>query len=695
MDMHREAYREEAYELLAELESSLLELEETPDDEELIGRVFRAMHTIKGSGAMFGFDDIADFTHDVETVFDLVRAGKIAVTKRIVDLTLSACDQIRKMVDGEAMDKAKADEIIEAFREMLPHANAPDDIRQQPVSNKKEPDACQKHVTFRIRFRPAPGILATGTNPLLLLDELRELGECKIVAQTDALPQLTDLNPEFCYLYWDMILTTVQDANSVRDVFIFVEDECEINIELIDEGGTFEEEEDYKRLGEILIERGDLSSDDLGRALGTQKKIGKILVETDTVGPGALESALMEQQHVTEVRVKRKKEALVSSIRVTSDKLDSLIDLVGELVIAQERLNQAALGRNDPELILIAEEMERMTSELRDNTMSIRMLPIGTTFTKFKRLVRDLSDELNKEVIMTTAGGETELDKTVIEQLNDPLVHIIRNSIDHGIEPPDTREAAGKPRQGTVHIKAFHSGANVLIQISDDGAGLDKETIYARSVERGLIQPGAELSDKEIFSMIFQPGFSTAKNVTSVSGRGVGMDVVKRGIESLRGSVDINSRQGAGTTITLKLPLTLAIIDGIMVNIGEGNYVLPLAAVEECIELHRADVKKSNGRQIVNLRGEIVPYISLRKMFNVSGDPPDIEQIVIAEVNGERIGFEVDRVVGEYQTVIKALGGLYRNSEGFSGATILGDGTVALILELPKLVQITEMEEQK
>jgi len=322
-------------------------------------------------------------------------------------------------------------------------------------------------------------------------------------------------------------------------------------------------------------------------------------------------------------------------------------------------------------------------------------LPIGTTFNKFKRLVRDLSNELGKEVVLTTDGAETELDKTVIERMNDPLVHLIRNSIDHGIEPPADREAAGKPRQGTVHLSAVHSGAHVLIRITDDGAGLDKEAIRAKAVEKGLIAPDVELAEKEVFDLILAPGFSTAAKLSSVSGRGVGMDVVKRSIDALRGSIEIGSSRSSGTTITLKLPLTLAIVDGLLVQVGEGYFVVPLSVVEECVELTREDISKAHGRRMSYVRGEIVPYIRLRDRFMVNGGRPAIEQIVITEAAGGRFGFVVDTVIGEHQTVIKSLGRMYRNVEGISGATILGDGTVALILDVPKLVREVEMEEQR
>jgi len=361
------------------------------------------------------------------------------------------------------------------------------------------------------------------------------------------------------------------------------------------------------------------------------------------------------------------------------------VDLVGEMVTAQARLNQKASELNNSDLTLITEEIERLVAGLRDNTMSLRMLQIGVTFSSFKRLVRDLSAELGKEIILTTDGGETELDKTVIERLNDPLVHIIRNSIDHGIENPEVRKQAGKPAQGTINLSARHTGAHVAIQISDDGAGLDTQVIRAKALEKGLITLDENLTEKEIFQLIFAPGFSTAKSVTDVSGRGVVMDVVKINVESLHGTIEIESRKGKGTTITLKLPLTLAIIDGLMVNIGDDYFILPLSSVEECVELDKKKADKIKGRNILNVRGEVVPYIRLRDQFEIESEKPELEHMVITEVSGERIGFVVDNVIGGHQTVIKSLGPAFKDIQDVSGATILGDGTVALILDVNKL----------
>ncbi len=665
MDKHKSVYREEAFELLVDLETSLLELEETPEDEELVGRVFRSLHTIKGSGAMFGYEDVAAFTHEIEAVFERVRDGKLQVTRELVSLSLSACDLIRKMVAEEGLDTTYAAEMMGRFREMLPGPPA-----DEPPGPSAEPFLPSRQVTYRIRFHPHADLFATGANPALIINEISNLGDCEVVAHMAEIPPLEQLDPEACYLSWDLVLRTDQGENAIRDAFIFVADSCDLEIQAVDAGLSPEgEPADFRRIGEILLERGDIT-------------------------PAALDEALSEQarERVVDRRTERRIAELgaVSSIRVPADKLDTLVNLVGELVTVQANLSRKGRLSDDPELLAISEEVERLITSLRENTMSLRMLPIGSTFQKFRRLVRDLGEELGKEVAMTTAGAETELDKTVIDQLNDPLVHIIRNEIDHGIEAPHVREALGKPRQGTIHLSAEHSGAKVLIRISGDGAGLDTDAIRAKAVERNLIPQDMELDEDELYHLIFSAGFSTARQITDVSGRGVGMDVVKRRIEALHGNVEIRSRRGVGTTITLSLPLTLAIIDGLLVRIGATHFVLPLSAVEECVELSREEADRSRDRGMMRYRDRMIIYQSLRTFFNIDGKPPAIERVVVSDIRGEKIGFGLDQVIGHHQTVIKPLGRVYRDVEGVSGATILGDGSVSLILDVHQIFQSME-----
>lgn len=730
IDKFKAAFREEAFELLTQLEDTLLELESQPRNGELINAAFRAIHTVKGSSAMFGFDTISKFTHEIESAFDQCRNGTLPVTKDFIGLTLKARDQLRSLLD---YDEPPPQELVEAgeailvrYREYLagghragehPARPGPAALAGQKAQASPAPAEVQaapagpavpqgqparpaepapgappspavpeglgpSHATWRIFFKPKPDIFHDGTRVLNLVEELAGLGEAAIYAHTEAIPALGELETDVSYCCWDVILTTSKTENDIKDVFIFVEDRAELRIERI-ASEALDEEGRAKRLGDILIERGLVSRSDLRVALGSQRKLGEVLVEQKIVSKPEVDSALIEQEHLK--KVQDKAEASAGSIRVASDKLDALVDLVGELVTLQARLAQTSLELRDPSLASISEQFERLISQLRDNTMSIRMLPIGSTFNKFRRVVRDLSIELGKEVELVTEGADTELDKTVIEKLGDPLVHIIRNSLDHGVEGPEERVAKGKPRQGTVVLSARHSGAYVLIQVSDDGKGLDKEAIYQKAIDRGLLFPGQEIADADLFMLVFAPGFSTAKAVTTVSGRGVGMDVVKREIDSLGGIVSLSTDPGKGLTVTLKIPLTLAIIEGLLVRIEKEFYVVPLSSVDGCIEISREELDALGERRILSYRDDLVPYISLRETFDSPGEEPAIEQLVIVNSQDSRVGFIVDQVVGDYQTVIKPLGRMFRDVEGLSGATILGDGTVALILDVNRL----------
>ncbi len=701
MEQARKAYLEEARELLGDLEDALLELESSPEDHELINRVFRSMHTIKGSGAMFGFDDIAMFTHELETVFDLVRNDELRVSPELLDLTLKSRDLILEMLlkDGcaESTCQKEAKTIVTALRGFLdtdgkPSSGEGDDGTEAGEYGADRAVEVDEFVrVYRVRFKPNPRILMTGTNPLALLEELSEMGECKIVARTENIPVLDEMDPVACSTWWDMVLVTARGEEAIHDVFIFVEDDCELTIQVVEKVRPDDMPHVGKRLGEILIERGDVTVQDLQEILrmqiGQRQPLGEMLTLAGLVSPQSVEAALAEQEVVRETRGQRveSKEA-VNSIRVEAAKLDKLGDLVGELVIVQARLTQLVSQRNDPALGSLAEELERLSDELRDNTLGIRMLPIGSTFNKFLRLVRDLSKELGKEIELVTQGGETELDKNVIEKLNDPMVHLLRNSLDHGVESPDARQAKGKPRKGRITLSAEHASGEVLIRILDDGAGIAPARIRAKALEKGLIGPDSVLSDDEVLQLVFLPGFSTAEQISNVSGRGVGMDVVKRGIDALRGVIRLESVPDKGTSILIKLPLTLAIIDGLQVEVAQEQYVIPLSAVEECVELDRFKSTFGENGEMINLRGEAVPFIRLRNWFDQQGALPAIEQVVIVNVQEQRIGLVVDKVIGQHQTVIKSLGRVYRELDGITGATINGDGTMALILDVQALV---------
>jgi two-component system chemotaxis sensor kinase CheA len=666
VDQFRHSFREEAREILVDLEAALLELNENRGDRDLVSRVFRSLHTIKGSGAMFGFDRLAAFTHDLENAFDEVRNGRFLINSELIDLTLAALDQIRAMIEeGEGQpeaDSAACAAILNRVRELIgkpdPAAAA---APPPPAAAPPAGEACRNF--WRIHFAPGPEMLRNGSNPLLLVRELAQMGDLELVADAAALPSLEELDSERCYLSWEMTLCTAATEDAIRDVFIFVEDLCELTVE-------------PARCGPSAL----ASADSAPRHSSPPAPAAE--TEADRTA-----RALEEKRAAAGGRRTYDKPDNVSSLRVPAAKLDQFVNLVGELVTVQARLSEIANRRDDPEFSAVAEEIERLTSSLRENSMNIRMMPIRGTFEKFRRLVHDLARDLNKNVELTVEGADTELDKTVIDQLGDPLMHLIRNSMDHGIEPAAARAAQGKNPAATIHLSARYSGASVLIGVSDDGGGIDVDAVRRKAVEKGLIAADAMLEDKEIFNLIFQPGFSTAKQVTDISGRGVGMDVVRQNIESLRGSIEVASQRGQGTSVTLRLPLTLAIIDGLLVSVGRSFFVLPLANVLECIELTTADIAHANGKHVSNLRGEIVPYIRLREYFEIGSGRPEIEQIMIVETGEGRYGFVVDQVLGDCQTVIKNLGRFYRHVQVVSGATILGDGTVALILDPYRLAQ--------
>jgi two-component system, chemotaxis family, sensor kinase CheA len=680
-------FREEAGDLLTQLEEALLGLEDAPDDRELIDSAFRALHTLKGSGAMFGFEAMARFSHHLENAFDKVRQGELVPTAELIGLALAAKDHIRALI--ETPDAASPEDGERLLERVAALVGAASRALSPPPAAGSDPAA---PALWRIRFRFAPDVLIRGTNPLLLLDELRGLGTCTVTPLTDALPFLDEMDPTACYVGWDVLLVTEGPRSAIEEVFIFVIDDMELKIEAVPQEAA--------KLGDILVERGDVPREAAEAAASRQERLGRLLIQDGALTEERLNAALAEQQH-------RRSEAdggktagtaggqPAGSIRVPAERLDNLMDQVGELVIAQARLKQLIESGEIAQIKSIAEEIERLSNGLRDTTMGIRMVPIGSLFGRFRRLVRDLSQELGKDVRLSMAGEETELDKTVIERLNDPLVHIIRNSLDHGIEDAASRSHAGKARQGHIHLSATHSGAQVLITVKDDGRGLDQARIRAKAEEKGIIAPEAKLSEAELLQLIFHPGFSTAKTVTSLSGRGVGMDVVKRTIDALRGSVEVTSLPGQGTEVTLRLPLTLAIIDGLLVRVGAGRYVIPLSAVEECVELSTEDDLRHAGRNFLNIRGDLVPYLRLREMFASPLPADQYQKVVIVSTGDRRVGLVVDQVLGDHQTVIKSLSKLHSDVETFSGATILGDGTVALILDVAHLVACGQSLEQQ
>ena len=634
-----ETFRQEAQELFEQVEQGLLDLARRPGDRALIDTIFRGLHTLKGSGAMFGFDALAAFTHHCETAFDRVRKGEVPASPRLVAAVLAAQDHMRALAEGTpVVDGADAALLAELQAAVDGGDAAPAAAPAEPGLN-----------TFKIRFSLPADALINGARPLPLLDELRDLGEARVRVITDAVPPLAQLVPAECRLAWEVLLTTKHDRDAIDDVFIFVIDEMTLEVE------------------------------DLTAAAVEEPEVVEAVVVEEAAAPVAANAP---------AETGRANAKSGDTVRVPAERLDEMMDRVGELVIAQSRLKQLAASSSDVALRAVAEEIERLASEMRDTMMVVRMVPIAQLFGRFRRLIHDLERDTGKQIELSTEGETTELDKTVIERLADPLIHLIRNSADHGLEGAEQRIAAGKSAVGKIMLAARQSGAEVVITITDDGRGVDRARVRAKAEENGLIQPGAVLSDQELLQLIFAPGFSTAAAITNLSGRGVGMDVVKKTIEGLRGSIEITSTPGEGSVVSLRIPLTLAIIDGLLVRVGAGRYVIPLGSVEECVELTLAQDLRSTGRNLITLRDELVPFIRLREQFTTGTQPDQHQKIVVVSTGQDRVGLVVDQILGDHQTVIKPLSSFHADVGAFSGATIMGDGGVALILDIAALVSL-------
>ena len=643
------AFLAEAADVLDAAESALLDLTGRLGDMALINAVFRALHTVKGSGAMFGFDALAEFTHHCESAFDKVRKGQVPATGRLVTVILAACDHMRLLLRGEREDAAGA-AILERLHQEMGQAPAAGTATPEPPAQ----DHAGASGGWHLRFRLPDDAMVRGINPLALLAELADLGPCQTLALDDAIPPLTELDPTRCHIGWDVTLQGDIPREAIEDVFLFVLDEMELALTPLEAAASAAQPEDSLQIAAMPGK----DSDDEART-----------------GPA--------------------RGAPVETVRVPADRLDAVMNRVGELVIAQSRLSQIASSSEIIALRSVSEEIERLAGELRTTMMVLRMVPVAQLFGRFRRLVHDLANETGKEIQLEIEGEGTEVDKTVVERLFDPIVHLVRNSCDHGLEDAEARIAAGKPAAGTVRLSACQSGGQVVITIADDGRGIDVERVRARAEANGLIEPGAALSDHELIQFILHPGFSTAAKVTNLSGRGVGMDVVKRTIEGLRGTIEIANRPGQGSTISLRIPLTLAIIEGLLVRVGEGRYVLPLTAVEECLELTAAEDTRSQGRSLITLRERLVPFVRLRELFAVNVPPDPFQKIVVVASGNARVGLVVDQIIGSHQTVIKSMSPLQKGAAAFAGATILGDGTVALILDIGHLLAAADGKEER
>ncbi len=702
----------EAQELLVSMEQGLMELETQPDPER-INALFRAAHTIKGSAGLFGLDAVVRFTHHLESVLDQMRADKIGVDAVVVALLLQARDHLAGLIDQTAQtgecegDTAEERALVDRLRAALqPTGTAPLVVAAGAAAAPEATAAPQVTVlaqgaaltaTWHISLRFGADSLRNGMDPLSFIRYLRGLGEIVgLVTLTDALPPLDAMDAETSYLGFEINFRSDATKEEIESVFEFVREDSLIRIlpahsriaDYVELIRTLPE--DDLRLGDILVQVGTLTPKELSGALasqaqaqsaeGTHAPLGQVVVEQGMTHQPIVDAALAKQKLVKD---KRSRDSQM--LRVAADKLDTLINLVGELVIASA--GNALHARNAAQ-VEAAAQVTRLVEDIRERALKLRMVEIGETFARFQRVVRDVSRELGKDIALVIEGAETEMDKTLVERIADPLMHLVRNAIDHGIEAPEVRATRGKPAQGTLRLAACHDSGSILITVADDGGGLSRERILAKAIERGLVAPEQDSSmlDAEVWALIFEPGFSTAEAVTDLSGRGVGMDVVRRNVEAIRGSIDIRSNAGQGTEIRLRLPLTLAIIDGFLVQSAGRSYVLPLDAVVECLEY--APTERQQG--YLSLRGEVLPLLHLRDALGV---PSDLEQaasrrrnVVVAQAAGQRAGLVVDALLGEYQTVIKPLGALFTHLQGISGSTILGNGEVALILDVPTLL---------
>ncbi|WP_016775683.1 chemotaxis protein CheA [Anaerophaga thermohalophila] len=680
IDKFKAKFVEESLDNVNDLEEALFALENDMQSKDLIERIFRAMHSLKGGGAMFGFNHLSDFTHHLENIFDKVRNSKIEVTPDLISLTFSAVDEIKYLLEkGDLTAKDDLDEYNRMMGQIqnFLQGGGPGNQESISASDDNTPAGDSGEKTYLISFIPGEDLLQNGTNPLFLLDDLHALGKGHSIVYTHKIPSFENIESENNYCLWQIILSTNESVNEIKDVFIFVEDECDLSVEELGNGGfemtpAVEKFIENARNSNTLIKVSDLKVLlNKNETEGKKTEQGQENTETDQ---GRKKSQLKEHK--------------ISSIRVASRKIDELVNLVSELVTTQAQLSVYAEKKGDNDILELAENVQKLSRQLRDNAFEISLIPMQSELMRFQRLVRDLSKELGKEIEFVIEGGDIELDKNIIEHLTDPLLHILRNSVDHGIEKPDERVAAGKSPKGNIYFKAYHAGASVLIEVTDDGRGIDVESIRAKAVSKGMIEENEELSHKEILNLIFLSGFSTRDTVSGVSGRGVGMDVVRKKISEIRGEVTIDSEVGQGTTVTLRLPLTLSIIDGLLVKIGENQYVVPIASIEKIFALDKSQLKDSFNRVVI-IDNEQLPYVDMREIFKEEVKESETPQMVLVRHEERRLGLMVDEVLGEHQTVVKPMGRYLTSHEVVSGASILGDGSISLVIDTNRVLQLT------
>nr|WP_207956428.1 chemotaxis protein CheA [Pseudomonas fluorescens] len=686
LDQAQQTFIVEAREQLQAMEESLLQLENDPGDDDAIGAIFRAAHTIKGSAGLFGLEPIVSFTHIVEDVLDRLRNGSVEVDTGLIAVLLKSSDHMLELINVVANQGGTlAPQALKREMELcqvLQEYQAPvpaDTSRPEARTATDEPSETR---LWHISLRFGQDVFRNGMDPLSFLRYLQTLGEIvHIDTLTDTLPAADSWDAESCYLGFDIEFRSAASHGAINEVFDFVREDCLIEIVALDD--------DQRPDTQAPTNTDLVASTPAQGAESTGLVASGDLLPDQRKTPRVPTQAVAERQSVASDSKARDG----TYVRVNADKLDELINLVGELVIASAGASLLARTCHNDSLQESTSTVSGLVEEILDGALRLRMIPIGETFNRFRRVVRDVSQELGKDIDLIISGAETELDKTVVEKIGDPLMHLLRNAMDHGIETAEARLAAGKPAKGHLHLNAYHDSGSIVLEIADDGAGLNRDRILEKAQERGLVAPGASPTDQEIYNLIFEPGFSTAQSVTNLSGRGVGMDVVKRNITLLRGTVDLDSQPGQGTVVRIRLPLTLAIINGFLVGIGQSTYVIPLDMVQECIELSEEDGVASREQGYLDLRGEVLPLVYLRDHFNHEGPAARRQNVVVVRYADLKAGLVVDDLLGEFQTVIKPLGKLFGALRGISGSTILGSGAVALIVDVPALLtQIAQIE---
>ncbi|SCW27877.1 two-component system, chemotaxis family, sensor kinase CheA [Borreliella japonica] len=705
IDKFKNSFKEESIENISDIEQALLNLE-VSSDQDIINSIFRNLHTIKGSSGMFGFNFTALLVHEIETVLDVVKDGRATFNQAAIDATLMSVDFIRELIEGDEViseiDFNKRKQfLIDEIKKVLETSSVKnayqkalendfsnsgnnsvlEELVKVNSDNKFDDEALRSEFkSYKIIFSPAKGILFHGHKPINLLNKLLDLGSGYVRAKVDSIPDLELISPDNVYVDWEIRLDTEESKENIQDIFVFLDSQSKIDIQELDK--CFEADKgDNVELKNFNLFGLDRSTKDPANSLFKESKfVGKSFLNRDK-----------NKSNVQDDTVRSK--VNIASIKVDSKKLDHLVNLVGELVTIQSKLSKEAENRNSNILNSISAEFSLLINELRDYTTGLRTVPIEILFVKFQRIVKDLSSSLGKSILYHASGGDTVLDKSIIEKLNEPLVHLIRNSIDHGIESSKEREMLGKDPKGVIKLSACQSGDSVVVIIEDDGRGLDKNKILEKAVERNIISDSVAktLSDIDVYNLIFEPGFSTASSVTDISGRGVGMDVVKKQVESLRGHVVLESELGKYTRTKLIFPLTLAIIEGWLVRVKDEHFIIPLSNVESCLESNKL-ISKIDGVEtksnVMNYRGSMISFIRLREFFQVSNEKSFSEQVVVVNTNSGKMGIVVDEVLGQHQTVIKALGKIYSRVEGVSGATILGDGSLALVVDIDAITKL-------